>query len=400
MEIREINKLGKDLELYTNADYVGKGFPLFLPRGAKLDKILKDFVNDLEAKAGYENVKTPCASRSEIYKIEDRFDTDRKQMFIIRDVDVDEQTEKTEENQIALKPYSSPFHCAIYNSASHTYKELPIKYSERAVVFRNEDDIKGIRTTRQFTSCDNSIFTTIEELEEQIKELIEMQLEITEKLGIDVEYTVNTWNTTKKEEYIGTIDEWDLVTNTMKKVLDNLDIKYGVTNKAKMYGPSIMTYYNRQKMQNLQVDFEITHRFDTKYITAENEEKFPYYIHSNLIGSYERMISILIEKYEGKFPFWLMPDQVIIIDDINDISDKTYELEKALLECGIRVKIDKSSFNNKMKLEKAQNKYIPYIICINKDKLQDDFVVVYHNNQTKDVKINELIEEVKKCQKF
>ena len=171
MEIRDINKLGKDLELYTNVDYVGKGFPLFLPRGAKLDQILKNFISDLELKAGFQNVKTPCASRSEIYKIEDRFDTDRKQMFIIRDVDVDEQTEKTEENQIALKPYSSPFHCAIYNSMSHTYKELPIKYSERAIVFRNEDDLKGIRTTRQFTTCDNSVFVSLDGLEAEIKEL-------------------------------------------------------------------------------------------------------------------------------------------------------------------------------------------------------------------------------------
>ena len=168
MNTNDINKLGKKLELYNSVSYIGKGFPIFLPRGAKIVKIIRDYIESEEEKAGYSILRTPSVSRAEIYRIEDRLESQKDEMFIIKSQD-------EEDNSIVLRPYSMPFHCSVYSLKQHSYKELPVKFSETSTVFRNERDIKGIGRTRQITMSDASIFTTHEGLTKQIKESLNLQ---------------------------------------------------------------------------------------------------------------------------------------------------------------------------------------------------------------------------------
>ena len=279
MDITEINQLGKKLELFSNIDYIGKGFPIILPNGAKIIKTIKDYVEDKEEEYGFKVVSTPCVSRAEIYKIADTLDVEKNFFFKIKPKN---DTEK-EENKLILKPYVHPFHCGIYKTSQHTYKELPIKYCETSTAFKNEKDVAGIMRAKQFTNSDATIFTTKDLLVRDLTRTLKMQQEILEKLDLDVSSEVRTWNEEKKEEYIGTIDEWKDTTNALKEAIENIKERYDVNDNAQQYGPSIYMYYNGRILARLQINFEIVHRFDLKYIKGDNTEDFPIYIHLTVL---------------------------------------------------------------------------------------------------------------------
>ncbi len=397
MHITEINKLGKELELYTYADYIGKGFPIILPKGAKLINLIRNFVESEEAKLGYKVVRTPNVSRAEIYKIEDRFKQEKREMFIIEADDEDE--EQREDNSIVLRPYSAPFHCAVYKIKQRSYRNLPIKLSETSTVYRNERDIKGISRTRQITLSDASIFVAPEDLEKAIKESLELQQNFISKLGLNVKYFVCTWDNSKKENYIGQVDEWNNTTKAMKNALDSLDISYEENNKAKMYGPSIQIMYEKNEFSTMQVDFEIVHRFDITYVDKDNQEKFPIYVHRTSVGSYENLLSILIEKYKGEFPLWMTPIQVVIIPEGDEFEDYSKEILNNLLENSIRAEIDNSDNNIQNKEYKAIEQKIPYIISIGKEELNSKKLKVRTKETVNKIMgIDNLIKEVLSCQ--
>ncbi len=397
MHVTEINKLGKQLELYTYADYIGKGFPIILPKGAKLINLIRNYVESEEAKYGYEVVRTPNVSRAEIYKIEDRLDLGKKEMFIIKSND--EEEEKREENSIVLRPYSAPFHCCVYKTKQRSYKNLPIKLSETSTVYRNERDIKGISKTRQITLSDASIFVIPEQLESEIKESLELQQSFISKLGLDVKYYVATWNDNKKEDYIGQIDEWNSVTTAMKNALNSLNIPFEENKKAKMYGPSIQIFYEEKEFSSMQIDFEIVHRFDLTYVDKDNEEKYPIYVHRTSVGSYENLLGILIEKYQGEFPLWIAPIQVIIITESDEYEPFAKEIEEKMLKEGIRVKVDYSDTNVQNKEYKAVDQKIPYIVMIGKNEFENKKIKVRAKDYVgKIMDSQNLIEEVLNCQ--
>lgn len=392
MKITEINQLGKELELYTTLDYIGKGFPIVLPRGAKIIKLIRNYVEDEEERNGYKNVRTPSISNSEVYKIEDRYEIGKKEFFAIKNEE-NSKNDFSEKNEIILKPYVQPFHCSIYKLNHHSYKELPIKYCETSTVFRNERDIKGIIRTRQITLSDASIFCTIEQVKNEIKNAITLQRNVIKQLGLDVKYCIETWDDTKKENYIGTISEWEYATNAFKTVLDELQIEYNVEKKARMYGPAIKVLYKEFDFSNLQIDFEITHRFDLHYTDKDSEAKFPIYMHNTIIGSYEGLLGILIERYQGDFPLWFNPNHIIIIIDGEENEPYATNVKNTLQNFNLKVEIDNSSMSKLNKIERARKLKIPYIITIGKNEVGNETIRV---NEEREYKLKEFLEEIKK----
>ncbi len=391
MQTSEINKLGKELELYTYADYIGKGFPIILPNGAKIINIIRNYVEKEEEKNGYEIVRTPSVSRAEIYKIEDRFNEQKDEMFIIKSSDDEE------DNSIVLRPYSMPFHCTVYKTKQRSYKALPIKISETSTVFRDERDIKGINRTRQITLSDASIFLAKENLEKEIIESLKLQINFISKLGLDVKYCISNWDDTKKDEYIGTIQEWNYAVQSMKNALDILKVPYIENKKAKMYGPSIQIFYEDESFSSMQIDFEIVHRFDLTYVNKDNKEEYPIYIHRTSVGSYENLLGILIEKYKGEFPLWIAPTQVVIIPEGDEYEDYAKEIEEILLKYGIRAKVDLSDTNKQNKEYKAIDLKIPYIVTIGKREYNNKKIKVRKKENIKIIQVDELIREVLDC---
>ena len=385
----EYSKLGKELEIYTTVDYIGKGFPIILPNGAKMIKILRDMVQDEEEKRGYMIVGTPSASRAEIYMIEDRWELEKKEIFTIE--------AEEEANSIVLRPYVRPFHCSMYSTKQHSYKELPIKYSETSTVFRDEptSKIRGLTCMRQYSFSDASIFLTIEQLEKVLKESVELEELFMNKLGLNVEFRISNWNDKQKEEYIGTIKEWDTCINAMKKVLTEKNINFIENNDAKMYGPSIQVFYNGKLLAKIEIDFEITHRFDLKYTDKDGLEKFPLYIHRQDLGSYESMLAILIEKYQGEFPTWLAPVQCMIIPELDEYIDYANQMKENLRERRVRVSVDFTDKSVEEKLKKAKLFKIPYIVLIGKKEYNNNEILVirYGKEEPKKYTMEEVIEK-------
>ena len=400
MKITEINKLGKELELYTSLDYVGKGFPIIMPNGSKIIKIIRNYVEWVEEQNGYKNVRTPSISNSEIYKIADRYNEEKNNYFIVNNMKKFANDNSNEnQNDIVLKPDVQPFHCSIYKMTQHSYKELPVKYCETSTVFRNERDIKGIMRTRQITLSDASIFCEFKNIKNEIKSSIMLQKEITQKLGIELNYVISTWDDNSKENYIGQINEWNSCYTAMKDVLDELNVKYKIDENAKMYGPSVKTYYNETEFSVLQIDFEMTHRFELKYKNNKNEDETPIYIHHTLIGSYENLLNVLIERYEGFFPFVIAPVQVKIIADDEIYNDYSEKILKLLLENRIRAEIDNSKSNSNEKFDKNLSLRIPYIIKIGKQEMNSETLMVTkvfeYEKQGKNIESNNEIEDEK-----
>ena len=400
MKITEINKLGKELELYTSLDYVGKGFPIIMPNGSKIIKIIRNYVEWVEEQNGYKNVRTPSISNSEIYKIADRYNEEKSRYFIVENSNnLFNDKAKGVQNEIVLKPDVQPFHCSIYKMTQHSYKELPVKYCETSTVFRNEKDIKGIMRTRQITLSDASIFCEFKNIKNEIKSSIMLQKEITQKLGIELNYVISTWDDNSKENYIGQINEWNSCYTAMKDVLDELNVKYKIDENAKMYGPSVKTYYNENEFSALQIDFEMTHRFDLKYKNNKNEDETPIYIHHTLIGSYENLLNVLIERYEGFFPFVIAPVQVKIIAEDEIYNDYSEKILKLLLENRIRAEIDNSKSNSNEKFDKNLSLRIPYIIKIGKQEMNSETLMVTkvleYEKQGKNIESNNKIEDEK-----
>lgn len=296
MKISEINKFGKDLELYETIDYIGKGFPVFLPKGAIMIKRIQNEVENVLLLNNYKPVKTPCLSNYELYQIEDRISNEKDMLF---------KVENNNEDKLYLRPYLSPFHCSIYKQKQYSYKNLPVKLFETSEVYRNEHDIKGLIKTRQFMVTQCSVFANPQEIEKSLSELISVQKTIIDKLGLQITYEVRNWDDSKKEEYIGNIDEWNEAIDAMKNALSKNDLLYSENDKALMYGPSIELFCGDNYFAKIQIDFEITHRFGLKFHDKNNEEGFPKFIHSPIIGSYENLIGILVNQYRTDFPKWL-----------------------------------------------------------------------------------------------
>lgn len=384
----DYSKLGKELEIYTSIDYIGKGFPIILPNGAKMIKILQEMVEEEEEKRGYMVVRTPSASRAEIYMIEDRWEIEKKEIFKIEKED--------EINSIVLRPYVKPFHCSMYKIGDHSYKELPIKYSETSTVFRNEptNKLKGLTCMRQYSFSDASIFMTLEQIEKILRESVEIEQLFMEKLGLKVEFKISNWNDKAKEEYIGTIEEWTTCINLMKKVLHEKNINYEENNDAKIYGPSIQIYYNSKLLAKIEIDFEITHRFDLKYTGRDGKEKFPIYIHRQNLGCYESMLAILIERYVGEFPTWIAPVQCKIIPEYDEYIDYANNLKEKLKARKVRVNIDYTDKGINEKIEEAKKFKIPYIVLIRKKEYNNNYVSVirYGKEEIKQYTLEEVIQ--------
>jgi len=358
----EYSEIGKELEIYTNIDYIGKGFPTILPNGSRMIKLLEQMIEEEEEKRGYMTVKTPSVSRAEIYMIEDRWKIKKKEIFKIGN----EENEDT----IVLRPYARPFHCSIFKQKQYNYKEMPIKYSETSSVFRDEssDEIDGLNCIRQCTFSDASIFLLPEQLEEMLKESVELE-----------QIFMDKFNAIK----------------LMKKVLDDKKIPYLEANDAKIYGPSIGIYYNKKLLAKIEIDFEIIHRFDLKYIDKDGLEQFPVYIHRQDIGSYESMLSILIEKYKGNFPTWIAPIQCTIIIEYDEYLEYAEEMKNKLRQRGVRVEIDIAGESIENRIQKAKKICTPYIVVISRKEYNNNQVSVfrYGKEETKKYTMEEVMQK-------
>lgn len=376
---RDHNKLGRELKLFTTDEKVGQGLPLLMPKGAKIVQLLQRWVEDEEEKRGYVFTKTPYMAKSDLYKVSGHWDHYKDGMFVLGDEEKDAEV-------MALRPMTCPFQYTIYNAEQHSYRELPIRYSETSTLFRNEasGEMHGLIRVRQFTLADGHIVCRPDQVEEEFKGSLELIKHIMSILGIDgdISYRFSKWDPNNTEKYINNPEAWEETQVLMKGILDHLEIDYvEAEGEAAFYGPKLDIQFKNvhgkeDTIITIQIDFALAERFDMTYIDKDGNKKRPYIIHRSSIGCYERTLAMLIEKYAGAFPTWLSPTQAIVLPISDKYNDYAESIVKDFKNAGIRVNGDYRAEKIGYKIREARLERIPYILVVGEKEAANNEVSV------------------------
>ena len=364
---RDHNKLGRELHLFTTVDYIGQGLPIMLPKGAKIIQILQRFVEDEEARRGWQLTKTPFMAKSDLYKISGHWDHYRDGMFVFGDPDSDDEV-------YALRPMTCPFQYQAYLNEARSYRDLPLRYDETSTLFRNEasGEMHGLIRVRQFTISEGHLMCRPDQLEDEFKSCLELCIFMLNTLGLqdDVSYRFSQWDPDDREKYIGTPEQWDEAQSTMQKILEDIGISYKIgIGEAAFYGPKLdiqikNVFGKEDTLITIQIDQMLAEKFDMVYTDSDGSKKNPYIIHRTSIGCYERTLALLIEKYAGAFPLWLAPVQVKLLPIADRHHDYAYEIKAKLEKAGIRCEVDARSEKIGYKIREAQLEKIPYMLLM------------------------------------
>ncbi len=371
---RDHNKLGRELELFTNSDLIGQGLPIMLPKGARMIQLLQRFVEDEEQKRGWLLTKTPYMAKSDLYKVSGHWDHYQDGMFVLGDEEKDDEV-------FALRPMTCPFQYQAYLNRARSYRDLPLRYNETSTLFRNEasGEMHGLIRVRQFTISEGHLMCTPEQLEEEFKGCLELAIYMLKTLGLysDVSYRFSQWDPDNRDKYIGTDEQWAEAQGIMGKILDNLEIPYKVgIGEAAFYGPKLdiqikNVHGKEDTLITIQVDQMLAEKFGMEYVDKDGTKKHPYIIHRTSIGCYERTLALLIEKYAGAFPLWLAPVQVKLLPIADRHFDYANEIKAKLEAVGMRVELDDRNEKIGYKIREARMQRVPYMLVMGDSEVAD-----------------------------
>ncbi len=365
---RDHNKLGRELELFTTVDVIGQGLPILLPKGAKIIQLLQRFVEDEEAKRGWQLTKTPYMAKRALYKLSGHWDHYLDGMFVLGD-----PNDETKEC-FALRPMTCPFQYQAYLNRKRSYRDLPLRYNETSTLFRNEDsgEMHGLIRVRQFTISEGHLMCLPSQLEQEFKSCLELAIYMLKTLGLyeDVSYRFSQWDPANREKYIGTDEQWNEAQGTMEKILNHLEIPYKVgVGEAAFYGPKLdiqirNVHGKEDTLITIQIDQLLAEKFGMEYTDTDGQQKNPYIIHRTSIGCYERTLALLIEKYAGAFPLWLSPTQITVLPVSNAYDDYAYEVVSRLEKAGLRVELDNRNEKIGYRIREAKFSKVPYMLIL------------------------------------
>ena len=377
---RDHNKLGREMELFTTVDVIGQGLPLFTPKGTKMIMKLQRWIEDIEEKEwGYVRTRTPLMAKSDLYKISGHWDHYKDGMFVLGDEEVDKEV-------FALRPMTCPFQYYVYKNSQKSYRDLPIRYGETSTLFRNEEsgEMHGLTRVRQFTISEGHLVVRPDQMVEEFKNCLALAKHVLTTLGVeeDVTYHLSKWDPDNKEKYIGEPEVWEETEQHIREVLTELDINFVEdVGEAAFYGPKVdinakNVYGKEDTMITIQWDALLAEQFDMYYVDANGDKVRPYIIHRTSLGCYERTLAWLIEKYAGKFPTWLCPEQVRVLPISEKYQAYAEEVQKELKANGIRAGIDDRSEKIGYKIREARLKRIPYMLVVGQKEEEDKTVSV------------------------
>ena len=365
---RDHNKLGREMELFTTVDVIGQGLPLLMPKGAKIIQTLQRWIEDLEDNEwGYIRTKTPLMAKSDLYKISGHWDHYTDGMFVLGDEEKDKEV-------FALRPMTCPFQYYVYKNSQHSYRELPLRYGETSTLFRNEDsgEMHGLTRVRQFTISEGHLIVRPDQMVEEFKGCLALAKYCLETLGVeeDVTYHLSKWDPNNREKYIGEPEVWEETEQHMREIMQELKIPFVEdVGEAAFYGPKIdinakNVYGKEDTMITIQWDALLAEQFDMYYIDQNGDKVRPYIIHRTSLGCYERTLAWLIEKYAGKFPTWLCPEQVRILPISDKYEAYARKVEAELKKNGVLATVDTRSEKIGYKIRESRLARIPYMLVV------------------------------------
>ncbi|MBP3462355.1 MAG: threonine--tRNA ligase, partial [Tyzzerella sp.] len=377
---RDHNRLGREMELFTTVDVIGQGLPLLMPKGAKMIQKMQRWIEDVEDKEwGYVRTKTPLMAKSDLYKISGHWGHYKEGMFVLGDEEKDKEV-------FALRPMTCPFQYYVYKASQKSYRDLPLRYGETSTLFRNEDsgEMHGLTRVRQFTISEGHLIVRPDQMVEEFKGCLALAKYCLETLGVqeDVTYRLSKWDPNNKEKYIGSAEVWEETQGHIRQVLTELEIPfYEEEGEAAFYGPKVYiqaknVYGKEDTMITIQWDAVLAEQFDMYYIDQNGDKVRPYIIHRTAMGCYERTLAWLIEKYAGKFPTWLCPEQVRILPISEKYADYAEEVRKVLAKNDVDATVDNRSEKIGYKIRDARLSRLPYMLIVGEKEAEDGLVSV------------------------
>lgn len=377
---RDHNKLGRELELFTTVDIIGQGLPLLMPKGAKIIQTMQRWIEDEEDNnRGYVRTKTPFMAKSDLYKLSGHWDHYKEGMFVMGDEEKDREV-------YALRPMTCPFQYFIFKAGQKSYRDLPLRYGETSVLFRNEDsgEMHGLTRIRQFTISEGHLIVRPDQMNEEFKGCLDLARYCLQTLGVeeDVTYRLSKWDPADREKYIGEAAVWEDTQNRIRDILAELQIPFTeAVGEAAFYGPKVdiqaqNVYGKEDTMITIQWDALLAEQFDMYYIDQNGDKVRPYIIHRTAMGCYERTLAWLIEKYEGKFPTWLCPEQVRVLPISDKYEEYAKKVRSQLAAGGILAEVDRRAEKIGFKIREGRLAKIPYLLVVGQQEETDGTVSV------------------------
>ncbi len=375
---RDHRKIGKELELFAFSETVGKGLPLWLPRGTALRLRLEDFLKKIQRRFEYQQVMTPHIGNKQLYVTSGHYAKYGKDSF--QPIHTPEEGE-----EYLLKPMNCPHHCEIYKVKPRSYKDLPLRMAEFGTVYRYEQsgELHGLTRVRSFTQDDAHIFCRPEQLKEEFLKVMDIIFIIFKALDFEnFEAQISLRDPSNKEKYIGSDENWEKAESAIVEACREKGLKARVElGEAAFYGPKLDFMVKdaigrRWQLGTIQVDYNLPERFELEYTGEDNMKHRPVMIHRAPFGSMERFVAVLIEHTAGKFPLWLTPDQVVILPISEKFNDYAYELAKKMNLLDIRVQVDDRNEKIGRKIRDNELKRIPYMLIVGEKEAENGEVSV------------------------
>ena len=380
-KMRDHNKLGRELELFTTVDYIGQGLPILLPKGARVVQLLQRWVEDVEQSKGCLLTKTPLLAKRDLYKISGHWDHYLDGMFVLGD------PHDEEKECFALRPMTCPFQYQVYLNKQRSYRDLPMRLTETSTLFRNEasGEMHGLIRVRQFTISEGHYILRPDQLEQEFKGCLELAKYFLDTVGLleNCTFRFSQWDPeNKNNKYEGTKEQWEESQAVMKTILDDLDVDYEIgIDEAAFYGPKLDIQYKNvfgkeDTIVTIQIDMLLAERFGMYYIDKDGQKKLPYIIHRTSLGCFERTLAYMIERFAGVMPLWLAPEQIRLLPIKEGNVEYAQGIADRLTSLGMRVTVDSRDENIGPKIKAARLERIPYILVIGDNEMNSSTVTV------------------------
>lgn len=375
-EKRDHRILGEKLDLFVTSDLVGPGLPLYTFRGTAILTELKNYINELQNAIGYQEVQTPNMNRAELFKISGHYEKYKDDMFSVR-------SHYTKEEYF-LKPMNCPQHTQIYASKPRSYRDLPIRIADFAMLYRDEKtgELSGLTRLRSFRQDDGHCFCTENQIKDEFKSVLSAIEKAMKTFGMKYKIRLSLWDPKQPKKYLGDKKVWTKAQQMLEEILIENKIEYfTAVGEAAIYGPKMDliskdSLGREWQLSTIQLDLIMPERFKLKYIDSDGKEKTPVMIHRAIVGSPERFFGILTEHYAGAFPVWLSPVQVAVIPISEKHDEYARKIEKELKDKNIRVEVMAENETLGKKIREAEMQKIPYLLIVGDKEISANAVSI------------------------
>ena len=381
-EKRDHRKLGQELDLFVFSDMVGPGLPMYTPRGTEIMNQLKEALNEIGRDNDMQSVSVPHLAKLDLYKTSGHADKFEDELF---------RVQSHYKQEFILKPVNCPHHTQIYSSRPRSYKDLPIRYIEQTMQYRDEKpgQIGGLQRTRGFTVDDGHTFCTVDQIQKEADLIAEVIEKFYQNLGLwgDHWVSLSVRDPKTPEAYIGDPDDWQLAEEMLQKVSDDRGLgAKRMEGEAALYGPKLDFMFKdalgrETQLATIQLDFAMPKRFELSYTDKDGSDKSPVMIHRAILGSFERFMMILIEHFAGAFPLWLAPEQVRVLPISEKFADYADQIKDQLKQANIRVTMDDSNESLGKRIRNSELYKIPYTVIVGEKEQESDTLAVRKYSQ-------------------